>query len=228
MSGLFADRRGGGDRLALRLEKYAGRPDVLVLGLPRGGVLTANGVALALGSPLDVLTVRRLSVPGRPGLSLGASAAGGACALDRKRAEEAGVSPEELDALARAAVREAERLESFYREGLPALDLWGRTAIVVDDGIVTGCRMRAACRTARALGASRVVAAAPVSSVNPGEKLGTSADEIVFTAVMEPFLSVEEAYASFPRVTEREVARIIREGASRAETPRALAGQEVL
>src|SRR5271167_3479665 len=153
---VFADRDYAGRRLAARLGYLRGEP-VVVLGLPRGGVPVAFEVAQALEAPLDVIVVRKLGVPFQPELAMGAIGEDGVRVENEEIVESSGVSPVELEAIERQEREELNRRAQRYREGHPRLELQGRCAVIVDDGIATGSTARAACRVAHALGASRVV-----------------------------------------------------------------------
>jgi putative phosphoribosyl transferase len=210
----FSDRTEAGQRLAERLGYLRGE-DVVVLGLPRGGVPVAAEVAKALDAPLDVIIVRKLGVPYQPELAMGAIGEGGARVLDRRIIERAGVTPDEVrrieDQEHLTVLRRAARL----RHGRPPHQLTGRTAVIVDDGIATGSTARAACQVARALGAEKVILAAPVA---PPEALVEiiEPDEVVTVATPSPFLAVGNHYRNFEATTDEEVAALLQAAASRA------------
>src|SRR5438046_2300077 len=153
----FRDRRDAGRRLAGKLQPYANRGDVIVLGLPRGGVPVAFEVATALGAPLDVFVVRKLGLPGYEELAMGAIASGGVRVLDRDLIRVARVSDSDLRRVTAAEEAELERRERLYRGDRPFPDLKGRTVILVDDGLATGSTMRAAVAGLRQEGPTRVV-----------------------------------------------------------------------
>ena len=158
---MFTDRRDAGRRLAARLGHLSG-PDTVVLGLPRGGVPVAYEVATALRAPLDVIVVRKLGVPFQPELGMGAIGEGGARVINEQVVRMAGVAPADIETVESHERQELERRSTRFRAGLPRLDLRGRTALIVDDGIATGSTALAACQVARASGAERVVLAVPV------------------------------------------------------------------
>src|SRR5438445_973731 len=139
----FKNRRDAGRRLAQKLTEYAGRPEVIVLGLPRGGVPVAAEVAKALGAPLDVLVVRKLGVPGHEELAMGAIASGGVEIFDQQAVRQLGVSPAEVATITAREQRELERRERVYRNGRPLSELTGKIVILVDDGLATGASMLA-------------------------------------------------------------------------------------
>lgn len=204
---MFQDRIDGGRRLAALLTAYRGRAAV-VLGLPRGGVPVAAEVAGALGLPLDVIVVRKLGVPYQPELAMGAVGEGGVEVVDRELVRRAGVRPHELTAVEereRATVRA--RAEDL-RRGRPRLDLTGRVAIVVDDGIATGATASAACQVARALGAVRVVLAAPVAPASASAD-AFGADELVCVERPSSFVAVGLHYRDFEPTSDGEVARLL-------------------
>ncbi len=199
----FVDRADAGWRLAERLEAYRGL-DVVVLGLPRGGIPVAYQVACALDVPLDVVVVRKLGVPFQPEVAMGAIGEDGICVLDRDLIDRARVTEDELtEVLRREQDVLAQRL-ARYRRGRDRVDLRGRTAIVVDDGVATGSTARAACRIARGLGASRVVLAVPVG---PPDTLGhvPEADAVVAVDEPEDFRAVGFHYQDFTPTSDDEV-----------------------
>jgi putative phosphoribosyl transferase len=202
---LFRDRREAGRELARRLSAYAGRGDAAVLALPRGGVPVAFEVAKALGLPLDVFLVRKLGVPGHEELAMGAIASGGARVLDSEVVRAYRVSEEELRRVTAVERRELARREIAYRGGRPALELKGRTVILVDDGLATGSSMRAALAALEPLSPARVVVAVPVAPRSTVSALGDAADEIVCLKMPEPFLAVGMFYEDFGQTSDEEV-----------------------
>ena len=201
---LYEDRRDGGRALAERLKALSAM-DCVVLGLPRGGVPVAYEVARALDAPLDVFVVRKLGSPRDPEFAFGAIASGGVRVLHEEDVMDLG-----LDAAAIAAVEERERKElarreKLYREERPPAPLSGKIAVLVDDGVATGATMTAAVRAVRLAGAARVVAAAPVSSVEAAVDLAREADQFTCPSVPAFFMSVGEFYRSFPQTTDAEV-----------------------
>jgi putative phosphoribosyl transferase len=200
---IFADRAEAGERLAEALRAAAGR-DVTILAIPRGGVVVGEAVARALGAPLDVVIPRKIGAPGNPELGVGAIAPG-VRVLDERMVEALGVSPEYLEREIAAQQAEIERRLRLYRAGRPPVELRGRTAVVVDDGIATGGTAAAALRWARAQGAASVVLAVPVAPVASLVRLRSEADGIVVLATPEPFLAVGEWYRRFDQTTDDEV-----------------------
>jgi len=215
---LFRDRVDAGRRLAERLTHLRGQGTV-VLGLPRGGVPVAAEVADALGAPLDVVLVRKLGLPSRPELAMGAIGEGGVRVLDERLVGAAHVGAAALAAVERREAAELERRALTFRGGRPALDLAGRTAVVVDDGVATGSTARAACQVVRALGAARVVLAVPVAPRGWVAEMGGSADEYVALSTPEPFWAIGRFYGDFRQTTDAQVVACLgRSGAGGAPT----------
>lgn len=204
----FRDRRDGGRRLAAALAAHAD-PHAIVLALPRGGVPVAAEVARALGLPLDVLVVRKLGVPGEPELAFGALASGGVRIDNPEILATGSAEPEELAAVVERETAELARRELRFRGGRPPAALAGRTVILVDDGIATGATMRAAVAAARACGASRVTAAAPVASAEAVRLLSNEADAVVALYVPVPFGGVGRWYENFTQTGDDEAAALL-------------------
>lgn len=211
---IFADRAEAGTRLASALEEYVGT-DVVVLAIPRGGVVVGEAVARALDAPLDVVVPRKVGAPGNPELGLGAVAPG-VRILDAATVEALGVSQGYLDREIAAQEREIERRLEAYRGGRPPVEVAGRTAIVVDDGVATGGTAIAALRWARKAGASSVVLAVPVAPGRTVARLGREADRVVVLASPEPFSAVGEWYEHFGQTSDEEVVAILERAAGRA------------
>jgi putative phosphoribosyl transferase len=212
----FLDRVDAGRHLAEALVRAGVAGDVVVLGLPRGGVPVAYEVAAALGAPLDVIVVRKLGVPFQPELAMGAIGEGGVRVENRDVLRSVGLG--ELD-LRSAQARESDELNRRareYRGDRPRIDLRGRHAVLVDDGIATGSTARAASQVARALGASHVVVAAPVSSQLALSGLADVADQIVCVEAPEPFYAVGEWYVDFSQTSDRDVCELLQRSAARA------------
>ena len=207
-SGDSIDRRAAGRLLARQLAAYARRTGVVVLGLPRGGVPVAYEVALALGSPLDVLLVRKLGVPGHEELAFGAIASGGVRVLNHEVVSDAQLGPERIERITAKQQRELDRREELYRDGAPPLDLAGRTAILVDDGLATGATMRAAVQAARMQQASAVVAV-PVGRAQTLAQLGAIADAVVCTVIPEELVAVGFWYRDFTPTSDEEVRELL-------------------
>jgi putative phosphoribosyl transferase len=201
----FRDRTEAGRRLAERLHEYAGRDDVLVLGLPRGGVPVGYEVAEALGLPLDVFVVRKLGVPGREELAMGAIATGGVIVLDEGVIRSLRIGTRELEQVVSRERREVERREAAYRNGRGLPELSGKTVVLVDDGLATGSTMRAAARAARRHEPQRVVVAAPVAAPETCRDLRADADDVVCVLTPSPLLAIGLWYDDFAQTTDDEV-----------------------
>ncbi|MGB9376038.1 MAG: phosphoribosyltransferase family protein [Mycobacteriales bacterium] len=208
----YANRAAAGRALANRLTHLSGHPDTIVLGLPRGGVPVAAEIATALRLPLDALVVRKLGVPDQPELAMGAIAPHGVRVLHDSIVRRARVSPADLDRIAGREEREVDRQESLYRGGKPPLDLTDRTAVLVDDGLATGASMLAAIRAARAMGAARVIAAAPVGALDTVRRLESEADEVVVDHASTRFGSVGQWYDDFRQVPDAAVLDALKGG----------------
>ena len=203
----FADRADAGRRLGEHLARVLGAgPAPLVLGLPRGGVVVAAGVADRLGVPLDAYVVRKLGAPDRPELALGAVATGGVLVRNEAVIRGRGVTPEQLAAVVAAEEVELARRERAYRDGRPPPELAGRLVIVVDDGFATGATARAAVRAVRARHPARLVLAVPVA---PREAAVPDADELVALARPKPFGAVGRHYRDFASTTDDEVRALL-------------------
>ena len=213
----FTDRVDAGRQLAGELQ-HLGDEDVVVLGLPRGGVPVASEVAEALDAPLDVIVVRKLGVPFRPELAMGAVGEGDVLVLNEDVVRRAHVSEAELAEIERRERREVVRRARRFRRDRARLTLAGRTALLVDDGIATGATARGACQVARAQGAARVVLAAPVCAPDTADRLRDEVDELVCLERPHRFLGVAQFYADFSQVTDDEVAETLRR-AVREEPP---------
>lgn len=205
----FADRTDAGCQLAGALRDYAGRGNVVVLALPRGGVPVAYPVARALHAPLDVLVVRKLGVPSDPELAMGAIATGGAIHLQRSVLRSMGVSDAQLaDVIARETV-ELHRREALYRGAEPPLPVEGRIAIVVDDGVATGASMRVALQTLRERHPARIVAAVPVAPAGARHAFDDLADAFVTVWQPLPFFGISQFYARFEQTSDDEVRALL-------------------
>jgi predicted phosphoribosyltransferase len=210
---LFRDRTDAGRVLADKLSRYAEQPDVLVLGLPRGGVPVAYEVARALHAPLDVFLVRKLGVPGREELAMGAIASGGVRVVNEDVVRALDLSDDIIDKAAVAEQRELARREQAYRGNRPPIDARGRTVILVDDGLATGSTMRAAIAALRKQRPARIVVAVPVGAQEICEEFRHEADEIVCACTPEPFYAVGLWYNDFSQTTDDEVRDLLRQAA---------------
>jgi len=212
---LFRDRADAGRRLAAKLTAYAGRHDVLVLALPRGGVPVAAEVARELGVPLDVYLVRKLGVPGHEELALGAIASGGTIVLNDDIVRGLAIPATVIDTLVRQERHELERRERDYRGDRPIPDVTGRVVILVDDGLATGATMRAAVEALRARHPVRLVVAVPVGAPETCSALELLADEVTCAVTPEPFYAVGLWYADFDQTTDAEVRALLERAAVR-------------
>ena len=210
----FADRAEAGRRLAGALGEYAGRADVVVLALPRGGVPVAYEVARALGAPLDVFLVRKLGVPGHEELAMGAIAGGGVRVLNPGVVRALGIPGAAIDAVAAREGEELERRERAYRQGRPPAEVRGRTVVLVDDGLATGSTMRAAVAALRLQGPARLVAAVPVGAAESCQALRGEADDVVCAVVPEPFYAVGLWYRDFAQTPDDEVRALLARAAA--------------
>ncbi|HEV8571829.1 MAG TPA: phosphoribosyltransferase family protein [Actinomycetota bacterium] len=216
---IFVDRQEAGRQLAEALAELEGE-DVVVLGIPRGGVVVAAEVARAHGWPLDTVIPRKIRAPGNPELGLGAIAPSGVRVLDQRMLEMLGVSESYLEREIAEEEREIERRSHEYRRGRPPVDVKEKVAVVVDDGIATGGTATAAVRWAKAQGARRVILAVPVAPAEGVWNLSTEADEVVCLETPEPFYAVGQWYQEFPQTEDDEVLRILDDARARGDEER--------
>jgi putative phosphoribosyl transferase len=214
----FLDRRDAGRKLAQRFDAYVGKPDVIVLALPRGGVPVAYEISLRLDAPLDVLVVRKLGVPGHEELAMGAIASGGIQVVDQRVVNALGVSREAFEDVEARERAELERRERTFRAGRPPLDVTGKIAIIVDDGLATGASMAAAIDAIRTRDPARVVAAVPVASPETCAALGERADEMICLVTPDRMYAVGIWYEDFTQTTDAEVRQLL--DAAARELPR--------
>ncbi|MCI0394568.1 MAG: phosphoribosyltransferase [Chloroflexi bacterium] len=207
---LFRDRQDAGRRLAQELPHYAGRSDVVVLALPRGGVPVAFEVAQALNAPLDIFLVRKLGVPGHEELAMGAIASGGVRVINEDIVQALEIPNQVVDVVARREQQELERRERAYRGDRPKVALSGRTVILVDDGLATGASMRAAVAGVRAQDPAAVVVAVPTAAPETCERFEDEVDEIVCAETPQPFYGVGLWYQNFSQTTDEEVKSLLR------------------
>jgi len=206
----FADRRDAGRVLASRLQKYAGRDDVVVLALPRGGVPVGYEVASALGASLDVFLVRKLGTPGHRELAMGAIASGGVRMLNQDVLSHLGIPQDIIDLVIESEQRELERRESEYRKNHPPLKLRGQTVIVVDDGLATGSSMHAAVTAIRQKQPKKIIVAVPVGARDTCQSFQNEVDTIAICAITpESFQSVGAWYANFAPTTDDEMRKCL-------------------
>jgi len=211
----YRDRTEAGQRLAERLLDYRDRPDVVVLGLPRGGVVVAHEVARRLHAPLDVFVVRKLGAPGQEELAMGAIAGGGVRVLNPAVVDLWGIPASVIEEVTEQEQRELERRETLYRGTRAPLELEGRTAVLVDDGIATGSTMRAAVAALRKHKPARIIVATPVAAPQACELLAGEADELVCDFTPDPFYSVGLWYEDFTQNTDEEIRDLLERAAER-------------
>jgi putative phosphoribosyl transferase len=209
----FADRRAAGRELATHLTDFAGSDDVVVLGLPRGGVPVAYEVARALGAPLDMLVVRKLGLPGHEELAMGAIASGGVEVRNETVIASARVDDETIEAVAGHERIELERRERAYRGDRGPVDVAGRTTLVVDDGLATGATMRAAVDALRERGAAVVVVAVPIAAPAVCAEMGETVDEVVCLRTPDPFVAIGLWYHDFEPTSDDEVRALLDDAA---------------
>jgi predicted phosphoribosyltransferase len=207
----FRDRTEAGRVLADRLTRYAGRTDVIVLALPRGGVPVAFEVARALRAPLEVFLVRKLGVPGHEELAMGAVASGGVRVLNDQVVRLLGISRSQIDAVAAAELEELARRERLYQGERPHPDVRGSIVILVDDGLATGSTMLAAVKALRTQQPARLVVAVPIASADTCELLREEADDVVCAFTPEPFYAVGLWYEDFSQTSDEEVRALLAE-----------------
>ena len=205
MEGAFPNRAEAGRLLATKLSKYSGREDVIVLGLPRGGVPVAYEVAQSLRVPLDVFIVRKLGVPGFEELAVGAIASGGVRVLNDEVVRALPNADEIIEAVTQRETAEVQRREHEYRDGRPAPEISGRVVILIDDGLATGATMRAAVKALRQRGAAKIVVAVPVGPPDTCREFEDEADEVVCASAPEFFQAVGQYYEDFSQTSDDEV-----------------------
>jgi putative phosphoribosyl transferase len=206
---LFTDRLSAGHHLAATLQRFRGQ-DIVVLGLPRGGVPVASIVARELDAPLDVIVVRKLGLPSHPELAMGAIGEGGVRIVNEDVVHAGRVTATEFAAVEAREREELVRRSQLFRGDRARVDIAGKTAIVVDDGIATGSTAWAACKVAHALGAARVVLATPVGARQAIDELRSVADEVVCLETPEPFHAVGQWYTDFSATSDAEVQSLVR------------------
>jgi putative phosphoribosyl transferase len=205
----YADREDAGRKLAGALVKYQGRKDVVVFGLPRGGVPVAYEVARQLKAPLDTLVVRKIGVPGQPELAMGAVASGGVVIRNEEVIRAVRIRSNRFEAAVQAARDELTEREAALRGAEMSADINGRTVIVVDDGMATGSTMRAAVEALRTMQPERIVVAVPVGAPEVVAQMGAIADDVVCLLIPRNLVAVGSWYRRFGQTTENEVRRLL-------------------
>lgn len=210
---IFADRSHAGQLLARALSKYADSPDVIILGLPRGGVPVAYEVAKRLHAPLDVMVVRKLGVPGWEELAMGAVASGGVRVINDDVVRGSNIPEETIERAAMAELQELHRREIAYRGHTGAPEVKGKTVILVDDGIATGSTILAAVRALRQQGPARIIIAVPTAAADTCDKLAPMVDELITLIRPIYFHAVGQWYENFEQTTDAEVKQLLKEAA---------------
>ena len=214
---IFHDRGDAGRALARQLDRYAGRHDLVILALPRGGVPVGYEVAEALGAPLDVFLVRKLGSPGHRELAMGAIASGGVRVMNDEVVRWLNIRPDQIEAVAREEEQELIRREAAYKAGRGPLTLRDRTVILVDDGLATGSTMKAAVQAVRQHGPAAVIVAVPVGAPETCRDLRQFADDVVCASTPDPFSAVGQWYVRFDQTTDDEVRELLTRAAERRE-----------
>lgn len=207
----FRDRRDAGRVLARKLSAYEGRTDVIVLALPRGGVPVAYEVALALNAPLDIFIVRKLGLPGREELALGAIASGGVRVLNNDIIRVMNIPEEVINIVAQRELQELQRREHNYRGDHTSLEVRDRQVILIDDGLATGASMRAAVIGVRAQHPARIIIAVPAAAPELCDAFQFEVDEMVCAMTPEPFYGLSRWYEDFSQTTDEEVRMFLEE-----------------
>jgi len=207
----FANRTDAGRKHATKLLDYVNCPNVVVLALPRGGVPIAYELARALHAPLDVFLVRKLGVPGNEELAMGAIATGGVRVLNSEAISCWDLSESIIDEIAKREQKELERRERLYRGNRPALDISGRTVILVDDGLATGATMRAAALALRQMRPLKIVVAVPVAPLETCEAFRNEVEEVICAITPEPFIAVGAWYSDFSQTSDEEVRKLLKQ-----------------
>src|SRR5215469_16974870 len=218
MERAFANRTEAGCLLAEKLGKYAGRDDVLVLGLPRGGVPVAYEVAKRLNAPLDVFIVRKLGVPGFEELAAGAIASGGVRVLNEDVMRAIPHADQAIEALTARETAELQRREQLYRHGRPGPELRDRIAILVDDGLATGATMRAAVKALRQSGAAKIIVAVPVGPPDTCDEIAKEADDAICLSTPPFFQAVGQYYEDFSQTSDDQVRELLSQAARARES----------
>ncbi|MGH4016753.1 MAG: phosphoribosyltransferase [Pseudonocardiaceae bacterium] len=207
---LFRDRRDAGRLQARLLEQYRDNPDVIVLGLPRGGVPVAYEVARHLNAPLDAFVIRKLGVPDHEEMAMGAIASGGVVVMNDDVVRGLGITPEAIQQVAEREGRELLRREHAYREDRPMPNVTGRTVLLIDDGLATGSSMRAAIQGLRTRQPGRIVVAVPAAPQSACQELTALVDEVRCATTPSPFFAVGQSYWDFSQTTDDEVRDLLR------------------
>jgi len=214
---IFENREAAGRQLVRLLEHLANRADLLVLGIPRGGISVAFQVASALHAPLDVFLSRKLGVPGHEELAFGAISAGGGCYIDEQMVRTAGISPQQIERVITEVRQELGRRASLYRGDRPPLQVTGKAVLLVDDGIATGASVYAAIQALRQIKPSRLILAVPVAPPSTCEGLRPFVDELICLYTPDPFYAVGGFYQDFAQVEDQEVIDLLQRAGQSGE-----------
>jgi predicted phosphoribosyltransferase len=218
----FRDQAEAGRLLGNALSAYAGRDDVLILAVPRGGVPVGCEVAAALGAPLDIFVVRKLGAPGNVELAIGAVAPGGVCVLQEEIIAGLEMPPHAVAAVAAREEQVRSESEARFRRRLPPHVIAGATTILVDDGVATGATMRASIRALRQRQAGKIVVAVPVASASTCRELERTADHVVCLATPEVFLTVGQWYVNFEQISDQQLVALLEKAVSLSTKPQPL------
>lgn len=202
---VFFDRVEAGRLLASKLTHYKGRPDTLILALPRGGIPVAAEIGKELQLPIDVFVVRKLGVPGHEELAMGAIATGDMRIINYEVVGQLGISQETIEAVAQKEREELRRREQLYRGSKPPRDVHDRNVILVDDGIATGSTIRAAIAALRQLSPARIIVAVPVAAAETARQVGGEVDEMICAQTPEQLYAIGQWYEHFEQTTDEEV-----------------------
>jgi len=206
---LFKNRTEAGEKLAAELSEVKGRKDVIVLGLPRGGVPVAFHVSKALDAPLDVFVVRKLGVPSQPELAMGAIASGSVRVMNENVVRRAGVSQDDIDEIVKKEREKLQQREEIYRGARPDIEVKGKTVILVDDGLATGASMHAAVSALKELDPGKIIVAVPTAPADTCQEIKSLVDEIVCLRTPSPFWGVGGSYQNFSQTTNDEVRNLL-------------------
>ena len=210
---IFKDRIDAGAKLTKKLSAYKNKPDTIILGLPRGGVVTAYEVARVLSLPLDILVPRKIGAPTNPELAIGAITEDGSRILDKKLVKMLKVDEEYLREESKAQQEEAQRRLKTYRKDRPLLSLKGKTVIIIDDGIATGATMKAAISSAKAKKAAKIIVAVPVGPPETINAIKLLVDTVICLTIPEAFAAVGSFYEMFAQTSDEEVIALLEKSA---------------
>lgn len=206
---IFKDRQQAGQKLTEVLHKYRGK-ETIILGIPRGGVVIAYEIAKTLGAKLDIIVARKLGAPGQPEYAIGAIAPGGIRVLNNEAVQYFNLDKQDLDAIIAREKQELERRIKLYRAGKKDFDLKNKTVIITDDGLATGLTAKAAVRSAKALGAKKIILAVPVAAADAATAMRAEVDEFICLSIPDHFAAVSQFYQNFPQTSDNEVIELLK------------------